>query len=92
MELKARLKKLINESEEPYKPVKIVWMDSMGLSTGWTEVSKVRPKFATTIAFLVNETKEAYFVSHSYSPDIGVHYDLFMIPKGVVVSFEELGV
>ncbi len=72
------------------KTVYIAWVDSMGFQLGWNSRDEAKLPRISTLAFLVKETDEAYYLSHSYSPLGPVHYDLFAIPKGCVVEYHEL--
>ena len=80
-------------ARESYKRMKkivaIKWIDSSAHSTGWTDEKDLELIPILTVGFLISETDESYSISHSIGFK-GLHFDVFMIPKGCVLEIKDL--
>jgi hypothetical protein len=65
------------------KIASIYWVDSSSYNLGWNDEKDLDLKPIFTVGFIINETDEAYYLSHTIGYE-GVHFDLFCIPKGCV--------
>ena len=71
------------------KIVAIKWIDSSAHSTGWTDEKDLELIPILTVGFLISENDDSYSISHSIGFK-GLHFDVFMIPKGCVLQLVEL--